>query len=472
MAAKRAREQIGQNGNLPRQGESRARIGASNGDLCREWENPRASQMFCDVELRGCEAESPRLPCHRSVLSVRSAYFRTMFLSGMKESTQKVIQLHNMSHTVLSQLNGYCYMEDVIVTESNMQSLLIAAAFLDIGTVVDACWEFMEKHIHAKNCLMLYCLADSDAHKNPALADKAKVYVLKHFADVSQGPEFLELPKTTVIDLIRYDTLQHDFEQRRWEFWEMLQRIRLAYLSPQCRDEYLLACINASMDYSGAEKALSHLKVLPGTISEASSTLYTARKSYEVDCKGVIVCAGGFKTWTVLLDSVEYFSPNTAQWTKLAPLPYKVANAGLAVINGDLFLCGGILGFRIGDVTPWALRYDSARAVWKHVAPMHTGRRDLGIASMGDHIYVVGGFDDHYQAVATVERYDALSNQWAYVASLPKPLAKSVVISFDSQIFAFGGDYRPSTMDRLTREHRGPPPSEESHFLHKGSKHM
>ncbi|XP_055357295.1 kelch-like protein 22 [Paramacrobiotus metropolitanus] len=125
-----------------------------------------------------------------------------------------------------------------------------------------------------------------------------------------------------------------------------------------------------------------------------------------------------------------------------SPLPYRVANVGLAVSNRAVFLCGGIRGFRRGDVTPLTLRYDSALAVWNCVAPMQTGvtgRRDLGIASAGDHIYVVGGLDNHYRTLASVERYDVLSNQWMYVASLPTPLTKSAVFSFDGRLFVFGG---------------------------------
>ncbi|XP_055331638.1 kelch repeat and BTB domain-containing protein 8-like [Paramacrobiotus metropolitanus] len=99
------------------------------------------------AELAEKLQEYAGIPCHRSVLGVRSAYFRTMVLSGMKESTQPVIQLHNISHTDLSQLVDYCYMKDLLLTDSNVQSLLIAASFLSIDSVVDACWKFMDDHL-------------------------------------------------------------------------------------------------------------------------------------------------------------------------------------------------------------------------------------------------------------------------------------------------------------------------------------
>ncbi|XP_055331634.1 kelch-like protein 12 [Paramacrobiotus metropolitanus] len=456
MAAKPTDEPVSRTGD-PRKN------GISNGivvgvvDLRREWENLRAAKSFCDVELRGAEAQSTGIPCHRSVLSVNSTYFRNMFLSGMKESTQKVIHLQNISHTVLSQLIDYCYMTEISLTESNVQSLLTAASFLDIGTFVGACWEFMERRMDIKNCLMLYCFADSDAHKNPALADKAKAVVFKHFVGISEGTEFLELPKNVVIDLIRCDALyvrwedevfdavirwlHHDFEHRRCQAWEMLQYIRASYLRPPCHDEYMQASIKAFVDYSGTENAVclsENLNVLPGYISEVSSSRYIARTSYGLE--SMIICAGGHRDNSVnsMMDSVECFNPRTSRWRKLTPLPYSIADGGLAVVHDDLFVCGGITGIRNVDVASRMFRHSSARTGWTEVAPMQTSRACAGIVADGDHIYAIGGHGaDHTSS--TVERYSVLTNQWTFVASLPVPLEKFAVVSIDGQIFAFGG---------------------------------
>ncbi|XP_055350386.1 kelch-like protein 17 isoform X4 [Paramacrobiotus metropolitanus] len=270
--------------------------------------------MLCDVELQGGEAESIGIPCHRSVLSVHSRYFRTMFLTGMKESAQPIIQLHNISHPVLSQLIDFFYMTDIVVTEDSVQPILVAAAFLSIPAVEEACWKFMEDRLNASNCLMLYCFADSDAHKNLAVAAKAKAITLQHFADIAQGPDFLEVPKKTVTDLICCDSLcvaqgrrctaghravaasrfpattlavlgdaaiycirSHILNHR---VCPSEYSIRPTYLGPQGSDDYLLACVNAFTDYSEkAPRPSGYLQALPGYTSQASSR-YTARKSY------------------------------------------------------------------------------------------------------------------------------------------------------------------------------------------------
>ncbi|XP_055349927.1 kelch-like protein 5 [Paramacrobiotus metropolitanus] len=346
-------------------------------------------------------------------------------------------------------------MADLRVTESNVQSMLIAAAFLDIATVVDACWKFMDDHIDVSNCLMLYCFADSDAHKNPTLANKAKTLVLKHFVSISKGQEFLQVAKNTVLDLIRSDDLwatreedvllavmrwlHHDLEQRRGEFWEILQNIRLSYLGPQGLDDYLVACINAVTDYSGGNKAMrqaEYLKTLPGSDSHVITSRRTPRKAFRFEA--VIICAGG-NSWKSMSDRdrVDCFNPHTSNWRTLARIPFSVALVGLATFHGDLFLCGN--GSGESGVTPRTLRYNPAVAEWKDVAPMRTGRGCAGVAAVGRHIYAVGGHDKNLATLATVERYDVLMDQWTFVASLPWALTKSAVVSFEGKVFTFGG---------------------------------
>ncbi|XP_055331635.1 kelch-like protein 5 [Paramacrobiotus metropolitanus] len=457
MAAKGTDGTVSRTGDLQKDGIS---MGIVPGivDLRREWENLRAAKLFCDVELRGAEAQSTGIPCHRSVLSVNSAYFRNMFLSGMKESTQQVIQLQNISHTVLSQLIDYCYMSEILLSESNVQSLLTAASFLDIATFVGTCWNSMDDHMHVKNCLMLFCFADSDAHKNPVLADKAKGVVLKHFVSISEGTEFLELPKNVIIDLIRCDALwvtweddvfdavirwlHHDFEHRRCQAWETLQYIRASYLRPPCHDKYMQASIKAFVDYSGTEKSVcssEKVNVLPGYIDAISSSRYIARTSYGLE--NMIVCAGGHRDNSLnsLVESVECFSPRTSRWRKLTQLPYSIAEGGLVVVQDDLFVCGGIIGHRNGDVTSRTIRHSSARTGWTEAAPMQINRGSAGIVAVGDHIYAIGGHISDGHTLSTVERYSVLTNQWTFVASLPVPLKKCAVVSTAGQIFTFGG---------------------------------
>ncbi|XP_055331636.1 kelch-like protein 5 [Paramacrobiotus metropolitanus] len=458
MAANEASEQGSLIEYKSGQDERITQIGAVISDFDHKGSSRRAPRTLCDVELRGCETESSGIPCHRNALSEHSAYFRNMFLSGMKESTEQVIQLQNISCSVLSVLVDYCYTTDIHVNESNVEPLLIAASFLSMDSVLDISWQFLEDRMQVSNCMTLYSLAESDAHKNPVLAGKARAFISKHFVGVSHGPELLEAPKNTIIELIRSDALcvpreddvlvavvrwlQHDFEQRRREFWEILQYIRTKYLGPQASDDYLLACINAVRDYSGAEEALhrsEQLKVLPGHITEASSFRHTARKSYGYE--NVIVCAGGHQdsSWTSLLDSVECFNPRTMGWRSLPKLPSRVAKGGLAVLNRDLFVCGGIIGYVVARVTGRTLHYNSALGVWNNVAPMNTNRGDLGVVAVGQHIYAIGGHGTDTHTLATVERYDAVANQWTYVAPLPTPLEKFAVATFEGQIFAFGG---------------------------------
>ena len=61
---------------------------------------------FCDVEL---EVDSKRIPCHRAILAHRCRFFQAMFLSDMKESKQKVVNLHGFSYDVVKAVVQFLY---------------------------------------------------------------------------------------------------------------------------------------------------------------------------------------------------------------------------------------------------------------------------------------------------------------------------------------------------------------------------
>lgn len=61
-------------------------------------------------------------------------------------------------------------------------------------------------------------------------------------------------------------------------------------------------------------------------------------------------------------------------------------------------------------------RYDPASDSWTVVTSMKNGRDAMGVAFMGDRLFIVGGFDG--QAYLNfVEAYDPLTNLWQQVKS-------------------------------------------------------
>jgi len=77
---------------------------------------------------------------------------------------------------------------------------------------------------------------------------------------------------------------------------------------------------------------------------------------------------------------------------------------------------------------------------WSTHAALSLGpRQEMGVAALDGKVYVVGGFDESGQAVATVEAYDPATDRWTRRASLPAPLHHVNVAAVGSKLYVVGG---------------------------------
>src|SRR6185503_8779973 len=75
---------------------------------------------------------------------------------------------------------------------------------------------------------------------------------------------------------------------------------------------------------------------------------------------------------------------------------------------------------------------------WIARKPMPTPRRALALASLGDRIVAVGGFDGT-NLLGTVEIYDPRTDAWTAAAPMPTPRAGLALAAFNGKLYAIGG---------------------------------
>ena len=93
----------------------------------------------------------------------------------------------------------------------------------------------------------------------------------------------------------------------------------------------------------------------------------------------------GFKNF----DVVESYDPRINQWSEAGfRLPQPAAGAGACIRNNRLYLAGGNSGDRIENRTRY---YDPDCSQWTELSPLETGRLVMGMISMGDTLYLIGG---------------------------------------------------------------------------------
>ena len=103
----------------------------------------------------------------------------------------------------------------------------------------------------------------------------------------------------------------------------------------------------------------------------------------------------------------------------------------MAVLNGYLYAAGGHDAPASQDCSKQfnsMERYDPHSDQWTLLASMNNCRDAVGMTSLGDKLYSVGGYDG-VTYLDAVEAYDADKDEWNAVASLTHPRAGACVVA-------------------------------------------
>eukprot|EP00934_Nitzschia_sp_Nitz4_P009152 Nitzschia sp. Nitz4//scaffold215_size37433//24684//26555//NITZ4_007754-RA/size37433-processed-gene-0.51-mRNA-1//-1//CDS//3329542160//9142//frame0 len=155
----------------------------------------------------------------------------------------------------------------------------------------------------------------------------------------------------------------------------------------------------------------------------------------EVQPLGVIM-VGGSSTREPSLHNVEYFSwSTTKEWIKLTPLETPRCGAAVASLNQRVFVIGGVNGenHRVAtceslSINPTEIHsYDhhhpDESTSWNAETPMANPRWYAAAVSLPFHhdIVVLGGRDDRWQELDTVEVYDTRAKEWYPLSPMSSP---------------------------------------------------
>jgi glucose/arabinose dehydrogenase/N-acetylneuraminic acid mutarotase len=153
---------------------------------------------------------------------------------------------------------------------------------------------------------------------------------------------------------------------------------------------------------------------------------------------------------------VQIFDPYTQTWTLGANIPFATGAASTALINGKVYLAGGIVGTT--TVTSAAV-FDPAANSWTSIAPMPQGRNHTAAGTDGIRFYVFGGRgpgsgDGNFEAEGfnDTQIYNPATNTWvsssdpgSTLAPLPQKRGGMGKAAFlGGEFYVIGGETVPS----------------------------
>jgi hypothetical protein len=150
---------------------------------------------------------------------------------------------------------------------------------------------------------------------------------------------------------------------------------------------------------------------------------------------------------------VYYPLQNRADTITTDPLPAARFGAGVAALDGKLYVIGGMDESLVARNT--VFEYDPTRPAgsrWQARASMPTARVYLGAAALGNLVYAVGGIPGVATDLATVEAYDPATNSWSTKRPMSTPRGGPAVVGVGSgapgcggYLFALGGGWTQYT---------------------------
>ncbi|VDN97487.1 unnamed protein product [Rodentolepis nana] len=382
--------------------------------LLRGLEECRQKQLYTDVIL--C-ASGEEFPCHKVVLASSSRYFSAMFMTPFSEQQTSRVNLKQVSPWALRYLINFAYTGRLTLSTAVVQDLFVAANLLDYPLAVEACVDFMKRHLHISNCLGVQLLAE--VYELHDLAKSARTLALENFstlvnAEESTLDEWLQLPLKSVESYLSADDLEvrsekevldacliwvaHEPEKRACHLSDLLHHVRLQQLSPSLLRTYIESTSSIIRESPAAlvyfKEIIDSLEnnnhITPSSVNHNTAIPSTSLKPRPSTLKRPTLVAVGGISSTFILDSVDAFSFVRGRCLTCPAMPVNsLMWFSAAVAENILIITGGI---RAGEILSSVYRFNVQENTWSQGRSMPIARaRHASVAVRGGHVFLFGG---------------------------------------------------------------------------------
>ena len=116
--------------------------------------------------------------------------------------------------------------------------------------------------------------------------------------------------------------------------------------------------------------------------------------------------------------------------------------AGAAAAGGKIYVIGGYDGQKALAVNEayYPQRDGDGEEPWEEKAPLPEGRYGMGVTSLADNVFVVGGVSEGQEDSTIPYEWITQDSQWAQFDRPSYPMGNFLaLISFDDSIYGLGG---------------------------------
>ncbi|NXP51832.1 KBTBD protein, partial [Heliornis fulica] len=360
----------------------------------------------------------------KTLLVESSEYFRALFRSGMKESTQEEMGLGELSAAgFLAMLRVLAGERPILGSEETFQAVE-CAAFLQVKPLA----KYLIHSINSDNCILLFQAAAIFGLLD--LFHCAALYIRDSYAELEEYLDCLSDDLLAYVESLLPSTfVAVGAHTPTFEFLEDLSRT-LCYLDEETNTWRTLSCLplSASTFLAGITTMDNKIYIVGGVYG-ASKQVVESSFCYDADAnvwsefpsphqlrydvrlvghEGHLYAIGG-EYEKITLKSVERYDVASSTWTFVSDLPQPSAAAPCAQAMGQIFVCL----WKPLDTTV-IYEYDPRQDAWLPVTELkrHQSYGHCMVAHR-DNLYVMrnGPSDDFLRCV--IDCFNLTSRQWS-----------------------------------------------------------
>ncbi|KAJ5075338.1 pep-cterm sorting domain-containing protein [Anaeramoeba ignava] len=159
-------------------------------------------ESYFDFEII-CEQNQTSFKTHKSILSSRSHYFKSLFHSKMKEYQENKLILQDFSSSVLSSILNYLYSGKIEINLENSVEILIFSSKYLIDELIEISLNFIKNNLQFETIVDVLKLSESMNFNE--LFDSSYQLILDNFNKFIKTPFFLELEENHLNSILSND---------------------------------------------------------------------------------------------------------------------------------------------------------------------------------------------------------------------------------------------------------------------------
>ncbi|AEY72753.1 kelch-like protein [Vaccinia virus] len=445
----------------------------------------RNSGRFCDINI---VINDERINAHKLILSGASEYFSILFSNNFIDSNEYEVNLSHLDYQSVNDLIDYIYGIPLSLTNDNVKYILSTADFLQIGSAITECENYILKNLCSKNCIDFYIYADK--YNNKKIESASFNTILQNILRLINDENFKYLTEESMIKILSDDMLNiknEDFAPLILIKWlestqqpctvELLKCLRISLLSPQVikslYSHRLVSSIYECITFLNNIAFLDESFPRYHSIELISIGISNSRDKISINCynhkkntwemissrryrcsfavavlDNIIYMMGGYDQSPYRSSKVIAYNTCTNSWIYDIPeLKYPRSNCGGLADDEYIYCIGGIRD-QDSSLTSSIDRWKPSKPYWQKYAKMREPKCDMGVAMLNGLIYVMGGI---VKGDTCTDALESLSEDgWMKHQRLPIKMSNMSTIVHDGKIYISGGYNNSSVVNVIS----------------------